>query len=174
MNELECCILGVIWRNGPISAYGVRAEFARSRTAEWSSSTGTVYPAIRRLRDAGLVRAEARRGPRNSELLRVTPAGASLLRRWLGSIDDWGGPNADPLRTRIHFLTALPAAERRPMVLRYHEATRQALDAVREEEACARQAKDATRAEYLGTVGCRYQLEARLAWLEWVGKELDR
>lgn len=173
MNELEGCILGVIWRDGPISAYGVRADFARSRTAEWSSSTGTVYPAIRRLREAGHVDATSPQGPRNTELLTVTAAGLDLLQRWLGAVDDWGGANADPLRTRLHFLLALPKAQRRRTLLRYKEVTRQALDRAREDEERSRKAKDRTRAEYIGNVGCRYQLEARLAWLEWVGKGLD-
>ena len=173
LTELECCILGVIWREGPMSAYGVRAEFAGSSTVSWSSSTGTVYPAIRRLRDAGLLDAAAPAGPRKSELLSLTADGRAALERWLTNVTpDLGASTADPIRTRVHFLAALNTAERKQVLDEYRAATRAAIEQL---EAHAAKAADTAveLSERLGTLGALAELRARLAWLDVAERELS-
>jgi DNA-binding PadR family transcriptional regulator len=169
-SELDCCILGVIWREGPMSGYGVRAHFAGSTTAAWSSSTGTVYPALRRLREAGLLEAGEPSGPRRQELLTVTSKGAEVLRAWLTQVpSQLGSPTADPIRTRVHFLAALDSEARRRAIADYRSATAAALAAL---GAARPGSAKVERSERLGARGAAMELEARLAWLDLVEREL--
>ena len=173
MTELDHCILAVIWRGGPTSAYGVRAHFAESRTVSWSSSTGTIYPAIRRLRQAGLLEAGAPTGPRRSELLSLTPKGRAALHKWLTKVTpELGSSTADPIRTRVHFLTALDKRARKRVLEEYRSATRAAIASA--EAALAAPATTAVdRSERLGTLGVLAELNARLQWLDMAERQLS-
>jgi DNA-binding PadR family transcriptional regulator len=174
LTELDNCILGVIWRGGPMSAYGVRAHFAASETVSWSSSTGTVYPAIRRLREAGYLDAAAPAGPRKSELLTLTELGRRALDEWLTDVQpELGSSTADPIRTRVHFLTRLKRSARRQVLEEYRAATRAAIAQVK--ATLARPASSAVaRSERLGSFGALAELEARLDWLDRIEPELDK
>jgi DNA-binding PadR family transcriptional regulator len=173
LTELDNCILGVIWRGGPMSAYGVRAHFAGSNTVSWSSSTGTVYPAIRRLREAGYLDAAAPAGPRKSELLSLTKKGRSALDDWLTDVQPGlGSARADPLRTRVHFLSALDAPARRQAFADYRAATRTAIAGI--EKDLERPAAGAVgRSERLGSLGALAELKARLDWLHMAESEFS-
>lgn len=174
LTELDNCILGVIWRDGPTSAYGVRAHFARSTTPTWSSSTGTVYPSIRRLRDAGYLKAASPTGPRKSELLSLTPKGRQALGEWLKTVAaPLGASTADPIRTRVHFLAALAPEARAKVLEDYRAVTRAAIDEL-EADAAQTPRSAAERSEWLGTLGALAELRARLDWLEVAERELSR
>src|SRR6476659_7226575 len=56
LTELEQCVLGVIWRDGPMTAYEIAALFTKSLSPYWSGSAGAIYPVVQRLRKRGLVR----------------------------------------------------------------------------------------------------------------------
>ncbi len=165
LTELDHCILGIIWRGQPMTAYAVRSHLAQSTTPTWSASTGTVYPSIGRLTKAGLVTASAPSGPRSSVLLTVGPAGKTVLERWLTYIDAGiGMPSPDPIRTRMHFLEALPARQRTKTLKSYQDATR---NAVEELEARAKNnaASRVDLSERIGMLGAIAELKARLGWL---------
>jgi DNA-binding PadR family transcriptional regulator len=173
LTELDNCILGVIWRGGPMSAYGVRSHFAGSNTVSWSSSTGTIYPAIRRLRQSGYLEAAAPTGPRKSELLSLTAKGRAALDQWLTDVrPELGSSTADPLRTRVHFLTALEPAARKRVLEDYRAATRAAMAGV--EASLAATPKDAVdRSERLGSLGALAELKARMDFLDLAERELS-
>lgn len=173
LTELDNCILAVIWRGGPMSAYGVRSHFSGSATTTWSSSTGTVYPAIRRLRAAGLLKAEAPAGPRKSELLSLTPAGRDALDDWLTKLPpELGTATADPIRTRVHFLTAIHPSARKQAFDDYRSATLAAM--ARLEAAMARPLETPVdRSEQLGRLGALAELKARLEFLDLAERELS-
>jgi DNA-binding PadR family transcriptional regulator len=173
LTELDNCIIAVIWRGGPMSAYGVRSHFGRSTTTTWSSSTGTVYPAIRRLRKAGLLKAASPTGPRNSELLSLTDAGKAALERWLTQTSpELGASTADPIRTRVHFLTALDPSRRKQVLEDYRATTRAAIGRL-EASAQLPAVSEVDRSERLGTLGALAELRARLTWLDEVESELS-
>jgi DNA-binding PadR family transcriptional regulator len=173
LTELDNCILGVIWRGGPLSAYGVRAHFAGSGTVSWSSSTGTIYPAIRRLRAAGFLQAEAPMGPRKSELLSLTAKGRAALDDWLTNVSpELGSSTADPIRTRVHFLKAVDSPARKQAFDGYRAATRAAIAKV--EADLAEEPKSAVDlSERLGSLGSLAELKARLEWLDEAERELS-
>jgi DNA-binding PadR family transcriptional regulator len=168
LTELDFCVLGVIWREGPLSAYAVRKVFRDSTTAGWSSSSGSIYPSIRRLLQAGLATAGAPQDRRNTRVVVVTKEGKARLREWLVDLRPvHGTATPDPIRTRAQFLTVLSARERSAFVA----AARKVSDlALRELETHAIvSGNDPTDdLDHLGTVGAIGELEARLIWLDQV------
>jgi DNA-binding PadR family transcriptional regulator len=166
MTELDYCILGVIWQEEPVSAYGVRSHFAQSPTAAWSSSTGTVYPAIRRLIRARLVRGEKRQGGRRMRLLSLTTKGEGTLRSWLVIVrPELGTATPDPIRTRSQFLGALPARERQRFLADAKQVTTAALSELKEIQK-RRGTGEPSPGEHWSTEGAVFELEARLRWLD--------
>ncbi len=111
LSELESVVLGLIWTEGPCTAYAVRRIVQKSLSAQWSGSAGAVYPAVARLEERKLIRSrEQATGLRKSQALEITAAGRRALSRWLGPPVEpaaFGIP-ADPLRIRIRFLELLP------------------------------------------------------------------
>ncbi|HEY0116843.1 MAG TPA: PadR family transcriptional regulator [Allosphingosinicella sp.] len=164
--ELEYCALGVIWRRGPCSAYEVRSEFARSPSAFWSASAGSIYPVVGRLVAARLVAATERQvGRRKSKLLELTDSGLAALRSWICTLDRAStAATYDPIRTRFSFLDAVPDPERRDAVI----ATALAETRARLDELCAEEqglGGAAHDMERIAMRGARRELEARIAWL---------
>ena len=166
MTELDHCVLAVVWRDGPLSAYEVRRSFAASSTVSWSSSTGSIYPAIRRLVEAQLVDAGPAQGARKARRLEVTAAGKASVRDWLlRKRDDLGLPTADPIRTRVQFLCMLPATERAEALSGYREQTVQALAA--ESDALRVLARNGeSEMDLLAGFATLAELKARLDWLK--------
>jgi len=116
VSELEGCVLGILWKRGPRSAYAVRREMLDSPSTHWSGSAGAIYPLLERLERRGWVRSRsASRGDRESTVYRITRAGRGHLTDWIEPPfePDVVSIAMDPLRTRVHFLGALPPARRR-------------------------------------------------------------
>lgn len=165
LTELDYCVLGVIWRDGPMSSYAVRKVFHDSTTAAWSSSSGSIYPSIRRLIEAGLVTGGAPQDRRKTRVVNITGAGYDRLQDWLRDVrPDLGTATPDPIRTRVQFLTALRTEERDAFVA---AARRVSEAAVRELEAHAVEsaANSNNSLDVLCTVGAMREVQARLSWL---------
>lgn len=167
--ELEHCVLGVIWQRGPCSGYAVRAQFAKSLSAHWSASSGSIYPVVERLVRADLVRARAKsKGQRASSELTITRRGLIALRRWVERIDRAAtSATYDSVRTRFLFFKVLAEADdRKATFLKAIEETKARLA-----ELEAIDEKDEPM-EALATIGARFELEARLAWLSAIELQL--
>lgn len=172
MTELDFTILAIIARDGPLSAYDVRKVFARSLTATWSSSTGSIYPSIRRLEKARRVSSSSPKGARGRKTLRVTAAGRAALHRWLDDITpEIAGPTPHPLRTRIYFLGILTSAERSTIIRKAIESTRGAAHKAERRRAARVSADRDEVVQHLASEGVLYELRARLEWLEWLERE---
>ena len=171
LTELESCVLGVIWRQQPCSAYAVRQVFAASDTTTWSASAGTIYPAIARLERLGLVRARAIPGnARGRRDLSLTAKGAAAMRAWIACCDaDVASPVADPIRTRLFFIDALEHGQQMKVIGCAERLTR---DAIAIGRARVKEQKQKTTADHLASLGAVYELEARLNWLGAVRKAL--
>lgn len=173
MTELDSTILAIIARDGPFSAYDVRKVFARSLTSTWSSSTGSIYPSIRRLQEAGYVTAGSAKGARARKSLRVTAAGRAAVDAWLRGINAGiAGPTPNPIRTRMYFVGIVDAAERLAVVQQAIESARLALAAAERArvERVAAGAGDAL--QHLASEGVLFELRARLEWLVWLEAQL--
>jgi DNA-binding PadR family transcriptional regulator len=114
--ELELLILGIVAKFGPLTPYAVRRHFAESPNPAFSSSAGTIYPAMERLEAAGLLRSRAAaRGQQARRTYATTAAGRRAHEAWLfEELDDAVfAPPPDPLRFRLYFLGLLPRAAQR-------------------------------------------------------------
>lgn len=165
LTDLEHCVLGVVWRQGESSAYAVRAEFERSPSRDWSSSAGSIYPAIRRLCALGFLEQVGRTGPRRKKVLRTTSDGAERLRQWITTIEPpSASPTYDPIRTRLTFLTAIDIAERAAVIRDAIEKTSLNLDRVNNYLNEVRVGSLA--GEVLASQGAIRELKARRSWLK--------
>ncbi|HJW93011.1 MAG TPA: helix-turn-helix transcriptional regulator [Thermoanaerobaculia bacterium] len=80
LSDLELALIGLI-REQPRSGYVLRKAIADF--PQFSDSPGAIYPALRRLKKAGLIEANADVGGRKTEVFRVTAAGRRALRATL-------------------------------------------------------------------------------------------
>jgi DNA-binding PadR family transcriptional regulator len=165
LTELEGAVLGVIWSRGPITAYGVRQRFMTSTTRGWSTSTGAIHPAIRRLAGYGFISSTPEPGDgRSSRRLEATSAGEEALQSWILGLEDWmGSAVVDPVRTRVNYLAVLPAPDRRAFIDRAERNARAALAdmANYDPDPQARDPKPLAAAH----LGAQMDVEARVAWL---------
>jgi DNA-binding PadR family transcriptional regulator len=172
MTELDFTILAIIARDGPLSAYDVRKVFARSLTSTWSSSTGSIYPSIRRLEHARHVASSSPKGARARKTIRVTPAGRAALDRWLAAITpEMAGPTPNPVRTRMYFLGILNPAKRVAIIRKAVEGTRSAVAEAERRRATRAGAERDDMVQHLASEGVLFEIRARLEWLEWLEAE---
>jgi|SRR6185503_1548573 len=172
LTEVEGCALGVVWQRGPCTAYEVRMEFAISSTPRWSASAGSIYPALKRLLRRKLVEAEAEDwGPRSKTRFAITRRGLAQLHRWVGPPFASGlvGPTFDPIRTRSCFLGSMPRPARAKFVNQARRETRAALEVLRAEAELPYAEADFEAISLRGSV---LELEARLRWLDELGRQL--
>lgn len=113
LTELEGAVLGVVRSEGPCTPYRVRREFLVSRSSMWSGSAGAVYPALRRLAAAGLLRAKRTEDSRKSIRYSLSPKGAAAFVSWVTDAPAATGSGLDPFRYRADALDALSPAQRK-------------------------------------------------------------
>ncbi|MGH3161103.1 MAG: PadR family transcriptional regulator [Streptosporangiaceae bacterium] len=84
LTDFEQVLLGVI-ASEPRSGYGLKKMFNSSPASVYQPSPGALYPALRRLEERGLLRAEEQvsSGRRALRLYRVTDAGLAGYLEWL-------------------------------------------------------------------------------------------
>jgi DNA-binding PadR family transcriptional regulator len=94
---LGYALLGLLHDN-PSSGYALRKVVALTPMSSFSDSPGAIYPALRRLRKAGLIRGRLERssGLRRRQVFHLTPAGIRELKKWLAL-----PPSRDEVMRRI-------------------------------------------------------------------------
>lgn len=90
-------ILGML-QIAPMSGYDLRKEASTSIGYFWSESYGQLYPALRDLSAAGMIRPRAgsSRAGRERQVYEITPKGRQVLRQWRSQ-----PPHAAPLRSEL-------------------------------------------------------------------------
>src|SRR5258706_3174960 len=87
LSEMEACVLALIWSNGPSTPYALRHVFLKSPSPQWSGSAGAIYPLVKRLERAKLIRSAAySTGRRKGKLFVLTAAGSWAVYNWLESM----------------------------------------------------------------------------------------
>ena len=164
--ELEHCVLGFIAQHQPCTAYIVRKCLGESLSSYWSSSAGSVYPLLERLRRKAwvLVREEIF-GTRVRRLYRLGAAGRRHLDRWLSApVSPVAAAHTyDPLRTPVFFLDLVGDEPRREYLEDALRQTSRVLAQHREELESVRE--KGSPCEILGREGAIEELEARSRWL---------
>ena len=111
LTEVEGAILSEIAHRGNTTAFRVRRAFELSPSVEWSGSAGAIYPAIRRLRDRGLIGGEATGDRRATVRLSLTEAGDAAMRDWACDPERASSVGIDPFRLRAGIWTLLAPAQ---------------------------------------------------------------
>lgn len=162
LTNSEGYVLARIERDAPVTAYELRMSFAGSPVAALSSSAGTIYPIVRRLRARDFITAEAIDGDRRgTERLSCTVQGKAVLKQWLKSFSDADLLLEDPLRTRFMFMSGLARQERIAWLRSVRAALRNKAQEL--EDYCGELVDPF---EQLAFDNARATSEARLAWVE--------
>lgn len=175
VTELEGVILGIVRSRQPCSPYVVLKRFQQSPTWGWSSSTGAIYPAIRRLNDRGLLASEAESSgasARKSELLSLTAKGRSVLEDWIMQLTpQMGSASIDPIRTRVNYLGFVRPEARALFIDRATSVTRSHIKLIERTPHDPNAAENWTLAAT--TLGLLYELRGRLKWLDHLRTTLE-
>jgi DNA-binding PadR family transcriptional regulator len=174
LTELEGCVLGLVWAKGPCSAYALRKEFLESPSPHWSGSAGAIYPLVERLERWRLIRSEPHAaGRRASKRYVLTAMGLRRLVAWTGPplAEETIGVPADPLRTRLGFLGALPPAQQKVFLAEAEAGIREQMRRV--EADCIQKLAEGG-AEYWMARGALMALQARLTWIREVAREWSK
>ena len=119
ITEHEGMLLALMLRQQPVTAYQLFRFFETSPVTSINASKGQLYPAIKRLRQRGLIDGRKVAGDgRGAEELSVTEAGAEAVRTWVRDIDGTHIALDDPLRTRILSFDLLSREERLQWIAR--------------------------------------------------------
>ncbi len=113
VTELEGAILSEIQHRGNDTAFQVRRAFQTSPSIEWSGSAGSIYPAIKRLREQGLIHGRATQDGRSTVRLSLTAAGEAAVIAWACDPERSSSVGIDPFRLRSGIWDLLPADQRR-------------------------------------------------------------
>jgi len=169
LSELEGVCLGIVRKYDPCTAYHVRMKLKEAPSSHWKASSGSVYPLLSRLEDEGLIETAADTSDgRGRTLLSITRQGRASLKKWLvaGASQNLISSLTDPIRSRMFFLDALPAAQQATYLDKLEaEMERYLTDTERH---LANQSQVEERYNYLGALGAVKLAEARLAWLRTV------
>lgn len=174
-SELEGAVLGVIWQEGPCTAYAVRKRFIDSPSPQWSGSAGAIYPLVKRLEEKRFLTSRTLTGTkRGGRLYALTVAGRKLLRVWIAPPLEpmVTGVPPDPLRTRMGFLGALTPAERRVFIREAVAGNDAEIEASRADVRRSRREDDRWR--LLVARGALASLLARRTWLRGAARSLSR
>lgn len=160
LTELEGAILSEIHHRGSQTAFRVRRSFALSPSLEWQGSAGSVYPAIKRLEQRGLIKAELTKDARASRLLSLTAAGETAMWEWSCDPVRASSVGIDPFRMRAGIWAGLSAAKRKDLL---HKVRKEIGNNISTLESFARNCDAIERASV--DLSLRLQ-KARLDWLD--------
>lgn len=166
-SELEACVLGLVWSEGPCTPYRVQRMIAASPSPHWSGSAGAIYPIFERLEERGWIDTRiTRTGQRTGKECTLSRSGRRILREWLSPpVPKWVSDlPIDPLRTRLRFLGALPAKRRTALLAEVHDALTERLEEV--EVDCRRLADLDDPFPYAMARGAYHLTKARITWLD--------
>jgi DNA-binding PadR family transcriptional regulator len=101
-------ILGMLKLGAP-TGYDIKKAIDGSTRFFWTASFGQIYPELKRLREAGLVRAnEEPRGKVKRTVYELTPKGEEALRAWLTDRENVIFEIRDESLLRLFFADVLP------------------------------------------------------------------
>jgi DNA-binding PadR family transcriptional regulator len=171
VTSLGFALLGLI-RDEPRSGYALRKVFETTPMGSYSSSPGSIYPALESLRKAGLVEARAEAGnTRGKGLFHLTPQGATAFEEWLAASVD--GTDLSQAMLRFAFLHSHPDRSLTRAFLDSFEAAATAqVEALVQFVASAAGQAMPVQARVAVEHG-RRQLEASAAWAAWALQTLE-
>jgi DNA-binding PadR family transcriptional regulator len=122
LTELEGAVLSEIHHRLNRTAFKVRRAFQTSPSIEWSGSAGAVYPAIRRLVEAGLIESTPITTGKKGSHLSLTHDGVAALEDWICDPVRATSVGVDPFRLRAGLWATLDSARRADALLGLKQA----------------------------------------------------
>lgn len=116
LTELEGSVLVEIGHRGNHTRFQVRRAFETSPSSSWSGSAGAVYPAIKRLVEAGLIDAGPPQSGLRTRSLSLTAQGNKALERWFSDVAAASSIGADPFRSRAGLWETLAPGRRAQVI----------------------------------------------------------
>ncbi len=165
LSTLELTALGVVLKRGPCVAHAVVKEFAGSRTKQYHSGAGSVYPLMKRLTDAGLLAVDANK-------YSITDLGKRALADWLEaplSKSDFHC-GLDELRSRFYFFKLIETDSALSFIVQGLEGLRDLLEYCNLTVEGYRASGD--RFSELAMRGAVLETEARIQWMCEIRDEL--
>ncbi|QDZ06413.1 hypothetical protein FPZ24_02090 [Sphingomonas panacisoli] len=108
LSHYESHVLAIIGKRQPVTGYSVRKALMERIATNSSDSPGSTYPAIARLKRAGLIRATIDTSDRRRTThLWCTDEGKAAIKEWITSIEPRDLVPEDPFRTRVAFADAI-------------------------------------------------------------------
>lgn len=120
-NRTHFAILGFL-SLGPMSGYDIKKLVAESTENFWSESFGQIYPALRRLTEAGLIEQSAApsEGGRRRHVYAINAAGSAALAVWLRQPAELPQVRIE-LMLKLFFGSRCDRATNRAQILAYRE-----------------------------------------------------
>lgn len=162
LSHHESHVLALVLKWQPTTAYFIRKALERGLASTFSSSPGSVYPAIERFKKRGLIVATAIEDDgRRTEQLTCTQAGIAAVREWIVSVEPSDALPEDPWRTRMAMADALEREERLSWLLLLRSEAEQQQSALSD-----RAALDAGECQMAALEHARIMTDGRLAWID--------
>lgn len=167
-------ILGML-KLGRRTGYEIKSLVDVSTRFFWAASYGQIYPELKRLEDAGLIRGrDEREGARRRRAYELTAAGEKALHGWLASDEPLAHEMRDEGMLKFFFADALEPDEQVALVRRLREQHQRVVERLRAIEPGARGAREAHGEEFpLLTLGWGIAYHEFLArWCEQMEERL--
>jgi DNA-binding PadR family transcriptional regulator len=154
----------------PLSGYEIAKLFDGELRNVWTAKHSQIYPELARLSEEGLIRQSAT-GPRRRKTYTITPAGKSLLKKWLTETEPDRSYRHEAM-LRVAFLWLLEPQQAADYLRREEEFHRAQL-AVFKEVHRIRPSGPAQKAQHLASEwGLRFE-RALADWAQWARKRVD-
>jgi len=112
LTDNEGALLALVLRIQPTTAYQIMRIYNESPVSNFNTSTGKLYPLIRRLRELGLLEGRPVEGDRRgTEMLSCTDRGEAAIRLWVRQLRPVHLLLEDPLRTKVQSFDLLSRDE---------------------------------------------------------------
>ena len=126
LNNTSYLLLGMV-ALGPLSGYDIKQRADGSTRHFWQISYGQIYPELKALEKAGMVRAaEAARGSRQRTLHQLTDAGTEALTDWISDTTITPVELRDEMLLKLFFSDSVATQDRialaRKMARRHRES----------------------------------------------------
>ena len=167
LSTLELTVLGVVLKRGPCVAHAVVSEFSGSNTFAYRSGAGSIYPLLKRMDEAGLVKTEGHN-------YSVTEKGIEAMRHWIlaSGIDQPFSTSLDDIRSRVYFLRLLGPEEIQSFLSNTLIGLQELLNRCKQSQVGYEELGDPF--SKLAILGAVRETEARLAWIQEVQAILNR
>jgi DNA-binding PadR family transcriptional regulator len=165
ISELEGAILTEIGYRQKLTAFKVRQAFKSSPSTYWQGSAGSVYPAIKRMVEKGLIAASAHGDARGTQTLRLTADGQTALTQWALDAQAIVAVGTDPFRLRVGLWQTLTVEDQISHAERMIEAVGEAIGSLKK----YRENQDKFEA-----VQADLAIELQISRLDWLKRWLER